>query len=306
MSDILDTSFSGLGNGASFGTDYRAALQSALNTAASQGKGLTLTQNYGLSLDSNGIALSMPSNSRLKFTGNGALRLLPHNATDYKMIIVDGKSNVVIEKPVLDGAKENNGAIGGEYGMGISIYNGSNIVINEPDIKDTWGDGIYVGGDGTPPSNIKVFRPNIRGVRRNGISIISAIGLDIYSPKLGNITETNPKAGIDFEPNNNSNQLQNINIYSPETVACNLGIEFALQGLVGSVAQNVSINVYDWKDVRSLDTALNRYAFSKGSYSVTGQINVHNVTYVKSNILHDFQAWDNSIIWYLVNETSIV
>jgi len=306
MSYLYDTSFTGLAQGASAANDYRTALQNALNSATSQGKGLLITQQYGISLDSNGVGLNMPANSYLKFTNSGSLKLLAHNTDFYHMILIDVKNNVNVYYPRLDGSKENNSFSGGESGMGISLYNASNVNIVKPEIKDTWGDGIYIGGSGTPNNNVTIFNPKIWGVRRNGISVISATNMSIYSPELGNITETNPKCGIDFEPNDNTNKLQNINVYSPTTIGCYLGLEFSLQGLVGSTAQNVTINVYDWKDVHSQDTALNRYAFSKGSFSVTGQINVHNVTYVKSNILHDFEAWDNSIVWYLVNENSIV
>jgi len=306
MSYLLDTSFSGLAAGANIGTDYRAALQSALNSATSQGKGLLVTQPYGASLNSNGNVLEMPSNSFIKFAGNGCIKLLPHSATDYAMLMIDGKTNVNIFNPRLDGSKENNSASGGEYGMGISMYNASNVIITKPQIIDTWGDGIYIGGDGTPNTNIEIWNPYIADVRRNCISVISANGLKIWNAELTRAMDTNPKCGIDFEPNNNSNVLQNIDLYSPKTIGCNLGLEFALQGLVGANPQNVSINVWNWEDINSRDTALSRYDLNKGSYSVTGRVKFRQVWYVKSNIIKDFAApYDNSVVWDMLNEVNI-
>jgi hypothetical protein len=301
MAYLYDTSFTGLNPGVQ--NDNRTALQAAINSATSQGKGLYITQPYGLSVPSSGAVLNIPSNAQIKFVGNGYLKLLAHNTDSYQMMLLDGVSNVWIENPRLDGSMEMNSFSGGEYGMGISLYNTNNVQIMRPNIIDTWGDGIYIGAGN---SNTVLWSPYAQGVRRNGISVISANGLDIYNPVTENIKATNPKCGIDFEPNDNSNVLQNIRVFSPVTIGCYLGLEFSIQGLVGPIAKNVSISVYDWKDIHSQDTALNRYDLNKGSYSVSGFINIHNVTYVKSNILKDIAApYDNSVVWSLTNEVSI-
>lgn len=294
-----DTSYT---NASGYGTDQTANLQNAINTATAAGKGLYITKPYGITID----GLTIPSNAWIKFLDGGGLRMLHGDYSNgYAMLLLDGVSNVTIENALLDGAKERNTTTGGESGMGISVYDSSNVTIIDPVIRNTWGDGIYLGGT-NGNSNITIWRPDIAGVRRNGISVITANGLTIYKPTMANVTETNPKCGIDFEPNDNTNVLQNINVYSPTTIGCNLGLEFSIQGMVGSTAKTVSINVYDWTDIHSTDTALNRYDLAKGSYSISGSINIHNVKYVKSNILHDYAApYDNSVTWSVTNETSI-
>lgn len=103
---------------------------------------------------------------------------------------------------------ERNGHIGsaGEWGHGISITNSENVVIDNPDIKDCWGDAIYIGNqywDGVSTistNNITVNNAVINNVRRNGISITSNKNVTLNNPKIYNTNGTAPQAGIDIEP----------------------------------------------------------------------------------------------------------
>ena len=123
---------------AGYGIDARVSLQNAINSAASAGKGLILTKLYGASLNpSQDGVLSLPSNTNLVFAPGAGLRLLPHNADIYHMLICDGVSNVTIESAWLDGAKEENSSTTGEYGMGISLYDSSNITMRRCTIVNT-------------------------------------------------------------------------------------------------------------------------------------------------------------------------
>lgn len=301
MTYLYDTSYTGLTPGVQ--NDNRVALQAAIDDATSKGKGLLITQPYGLSLDSSSVGLYARNNSYIKFTDSGCLRLLNTSTDTYSMIYASGISNSYWTNLRLDGAMENDSVVGGEYGMGFAMYNCSNIGIYDAHIQDMWGDGIYIGGSGTPNSNITIDNPYIRYARRNGISVISVNGLTMWSPTIHAVTQTNPKAGIDFEPNDNSNALQNIKIFDLKTICCNLGVEVSLQGLVGTNAQTVSILINKWTDINSLDTALNRYGLAKGTHSISGTVSIHNVTYVSPNIEHDYsQSYDNSVTWDVTNE----
>jgi parallel beta-helix repeat protein len=211
---------------------------------------------------------------------------------------------VTIENAVIDGSKEMNSATTGEWGMGIGLYDASNVTIIDPVITNTWGDGIYVGG-ASKCTGIKIYRPYIGGCRRNGMSVISADGLDVYHPTFERINDTNPKAGIDFEPNDNNAELKNINIYSPRTIYCNLGIEFYLSQLPGPKAKVVSVNIYDYVSINDGEV-LNFLALAKGSYSVSGTIKVNGVRYIKPNFAgKTITNWDNSIALAVTNETTV-
>lgn len=288
-----------------YGNDCRASLQNMVSAAAAQSKGLILTQKYGSSLNaSTDAAVKIPSNFSLFFAPGAAIRLLPHNADFYHMLLLDSVSNVNIEGAFLDGAKEENGATTGEYGMGISLYDSSNVNIKRTKVINTWGDGYYIGGDAWS-NNVNLWDIEAYGVRRNGMSVITCSGMECYSPRFGDITDTNPKCGIDFEPNTNAQRLRAINVYKPVTVANNLGIAFAPSGLMGSATQQVSINIYQWEDIRSLDTALNRYDLSHVG-PTSGTFKIVNALYVKPNIQHDYaSSYDNSIVWSVTGETVV-
>lgn len=290
---------------AGYKNDARSQLQAFINQCVSLSAVCVLSQQYGMSLGSGNICLDVPSNgnTRIMFAPGAALRLGTHSAEDYSMIHLSG-SGYFIEGAVLDGAKEINGATGGEYGMGFYMEEASNVTLVRPKVYNTWGDGYYIGGS-TYCSNVTLYQPYSSGVRRNGMSVIGVSGMEMYSPVFAFTQDTNPKAGLDFEPNSNSNRVRAVNIYGMTTIGNNLGLEFALSGLVGAAAQSVSVGVYGWTDIRSRDTALNRYDMTKNGHSISGIVSIHNVTYVKPNIQHDYGASFEGVTWDVTNEVVI-
>lgn len=296
---------------AGYKNDARAQLQAFINGCVSASAVCVISQQYGMLLGSGNICLDIPSNgnTRIIFAPGAALRLGPHSAPDYSMIYLGG-SGYFIEGAVLDGAKEINGMPPGgadnEFGMGFNLDEASNVTLVRPCVLNTWGDGYYIGGS-TYCSNVTMYQPKSSGVRRNGMSVIGVSGMELYSPTFSFTQDTNPKAGIDFEPNSNSNRVRAANIYGMTTIGNNLGLEIAIGGLVGATAQQVSIGVYGWVDVRSRDTALNRYGLSKSGHSISGTVSIHNVTYIKPNIQHDYgEAYDTTAVaWDVTGENLI-
>ncbi|MDR0558919.1 MAG: right-handed parallel beta-helix repeat-containing protein [Prevotellaceae bacterium] len=109
-----------------------------------------------------------------------------------------------------------------EWGYGIDIAGSADIVIDSVEIYNTTGDGILVGThgmfvdkvgagittDGVISKNITVKNCNIHSNRRQGISIIGAVGATVTDCKIHNIGSKNPAdirngtapgAGIDLE-----------------------------------------------------------------------------------------------------------
>jgi len=93
----------------------------------------------------------------------------------------------------------------------LTLYSPYNVTISGVTIKDTGGDGVYIGLDpfrpGTKSQNIVVDNVVIDNAYRNGISVIAANDLLIDNCVVANTSGTSPQAGIDFEPNNESNYL---------------------------------------------------------------------------------------------------
>lgn len=280
-------------------TDNTSALQNAINTAASKGHGLYITGAYGISA----TGLTIPSNANIKFIGGGMLKLLPYSTDSYDMLKFNGCQNVVVENPVLDGSKELNGITTGEWGMGLGFYGSTkNVTVIDPVIRNTWGDGIYVSDQ---TSNVTIFKPYIAGVRRNGISIISANGLTIYQPVMEAVNGTDPKAGIDIEPNSNNDVLKGIVIVSPRTIRCNLGLSFYFANVPGTKAQAVDIQISDFQDRGCLDTALTWAALNKGTHQVSGHINITSPQFIHSAQTQSHSNWDNSITFNVTNPVTI-
>ena len=98
-----------------------------------------------------------------------------------------------------------------EWRMVMAFYGCSNITVSGLTLKDSGGDGIYLG----VTSEQRYCRDiHIRDVvcdnnYRQGISVISAENLLIENCSLKNTRGTPPAAGIDLEPNHHDERLKN-------------------------------------------------------------------------------------------------
>jgi hypothetical protein len=210
--------------GAPSGGDDTSALQTTINSAASQGKAVILPPNvYKVSVD---VGLNLPSNTTLWFDSGATLQALASSAnssTVTKIININNVSNInIIGYPNLIGEWQihigNTYPAGQEYGMGIYCRSSTNVYIENAKITYCDGDGIYLGNSGgtqTYNSNVTLKNVICDHNSRNGISVISADGLTITSPTLTNNNGTLPKCGIDFEPNGTTERLANITMTDP-------------------------------------------------------------------------------------------
>jgi hypothetical protein len=98
-----------------------------------------------------------------------------------------------------------------EHRHGIVLGTVNNFEIRGLTIKDTGGDGIYVGGSGNLYSeNVLIKDVILDNNYRQGISVISAKDLTIDNAVILNTNGTSPQAGIDFEPNFAGQRLENV------------------------------------------------------------------------------------------------
>jgi hypothetical protein len=106
----------------------------------------------------------------------------------------------------------------GEHRTGLFLINASNIVVEGLTIRDTGGDGIYIGNSGVYPSetpycqNVTLRDVTCDNARRNGLSVTSVDGLTVTGSKFVNTTGTNPQVGIDLEPSLSTHRLANVEI----------------------------------------------------------------------------------------------
>ncbi|MFE3976613.1 MULTISPECIES: right-handed parallel beta-helix repeat-containing protein [unclassified Peribacillus] len=182
--------------------------------------------------------IRLKSNITLKFDDGTVLQALPNDSESYEIISIKNVENVsLIGKVIIIGERSKHIGETGEWGFGISIRGSENVYIENPTIRDNWGDGIYIGSTESKnySKDVTIINPIIENNRRQGITVISAINLEIKNPKVFNTNGTPPAFGIDFEPNNKGEYLQNIKLMNP-LVEGNKGggIQFYLKNIQNS------------------------------------------------------------------------
>lgn len=108
-----------------------------------------------------------------------------------------------------------------EWGHNVSIISSKNVNLNNLDIYNAIGDGIYISEIYSSDNNkeyatqeIRIFNNTIHDNRRQGISIVSGSNIDIYNNIIYDIEGTAPQSGIDLESNSYPQSIENIKIYS--------------------------------------------------------------------------------------------
>lgn len=195
--------------------------------------------------ENTGIILK--SNITLDFNSS-IIKQIDNDFEHYATLSLYGIENVKILNGILIGDRENHdysSEKSHQWGMGIRLNGVNNIEIENFEIKNMTGDGIYVTRlDEDTTSNVKIKNCNIHNCRRQGISVICAKNIEIYNNEIHDIGGTNPQAGIDLETNYDNELVENIKIY--ENIFYNLGANYAIQCYknVGNVEifQNQIIN----------------------------------------------------------------
>ncbi len=204
------------------GSDDLADLQKLFDLAPGVSE-IRISRAHKMAFLAGNEALFVRSNSRIVFDG-GKLELLPHNLDRYEILMLSAVSNVEIVSPVLDGRRDLNSAVSGEYGNGIQILGGcDNILITDPVTNNMWGDGIFIGQEiyttFAVPRNVAVLRHRASNCRRQGMSITGGDNVTIAGGLWANTNGTPPAAGLDIEPDRADSILRNIVITDPTTRA---------------------------------------------------------------------------------------
>jgi parallel beta-helix repeat protein len=116
------------------------------------------------------------------------------------IVRVANARNVNILGGVIEGERNDHLGSEGQWGMGISLLNAQDVVVEGVTVRDCWGDGFYVGG-ATGCSNITFCRVTADRNRRQGLSIVNAVGVVVLDSTFKNTSGTDPQCGVDLEPN---------------------------------------------------------------------------------------------------------
>jgi hypothetical protein len=264
--------------------DYTTYIQAAVNKYAE-----IVFPGFPVLINDKG--LTIPSNRKIWFLSGSVLKLKPSALDSYKMIEIKNRTNVTLINPVLIGDRQQHLATTGEHGTGISITGASSSVkIYSPKVSQTWGDGIYIGGTS---KDILVDKARISKAGRNGITIVSGINITLADPYIEYSDRINPMAGIDIEPNETTDNLQNIKITNPVTVKNGwTGIQIGMSQFYYdqiNTRKQVSIEVINHKDEGSVLNGVWLSTAGKGraGYDLAGNV-------VSGSIKFTNPVWKNN------------
>jgi hypothetical protein len=119
---------------------------------------------------------------------------------------------------------------------------------------------------------IRVVNHHADRCRRQGVSIISGKNILFENPLWENIGGTLPEAGLDAEPNGNTDILQNIHLVNPTTRNCRTGILVYLMEIAGPVPKHIDIQITNHRDEGASDAAYSVSGLKMKGRIVSGQI----------------------------------
>ena len=187
-------------------TDDTAAIQAALDASdyvyIPEG-------TYMIDVVSGGI---LPhSNQTIVLSERAVLKAITNASKSYSVVKIAEVDNVSISGGKIEGDNATHDtSSGGDAGYGIYISAATRVTVEGMEIADCWGDCIMIkykaiqGDDGTytgiQSEEIAIERCKLHGGRRQGISVVSGIGVTIRDCEIYDITQMAPKSGIDVEP----------------------------------------------------------------------------------------------------------
>ncbi len=258
--------------------DYTSYIQEALDNYK-----IVLMPDFPIAVSDAG--LSLKSDQDLLFQKNSTLVLIPTAKSGYNILRLYNLNNVRIFYANIVGDRYQHLTNEGQWGFGISIKSSNHVSIYSPYIRETWGDGIYIGQlNNIPSEKVKIYNAVIDDVRRNGISITSAKGVDINNCFISNTNGNSPESGLDLEPNSIHDEILDINIKYLTTYNNKWsGILLVFEKFKSDLPKKVSVNIDGHIDIGSSHSiSFHGYRNDIHSNNLSGRIVLNDVDYSKS------------------------
>ena len=229
----------------------------------------------------------LKSNQYHRFAPNVILQAKSGFLTNDCLLNLIGISDVVID---FNNAKLNMNFAEyttGEWRHCLNLKGVSNVNIKNVYCYGAGGDGIYIGanGDEKYSENVNFDNINIDKCRRQGISIVSVSRCYINNAYISNIKGTPPAFGIDIEPNNPLDKIQDVVLSNINTFNCDGGgIAFCLDKISHSDSYTDNVN-------NIIDVKINNYtsdgdffglSFYPNYYKVNGNIEINKIKVINS------------------------
>lgn len=174
----------------------------------------------------------------------------------------------------------------GEFRHTLQLENCKDILVEGLQLKDSGGDGIYIGGEiSLSPNpyceNVIIKDCVMDNNRRQGMSVISAKNLLVSNCLFKNTKGTLPEAGVDLEPYEPYQRIENCRFTKCRFINNNgHGIELAFFYMTNA-STDVNVTFEDCytgqnHDVTNTYKAAEIYASVNGNSPVLGQVNFNN------------------------------
>lgn len=157
-------------------------------------------------------SINLKDNINLTLARDTHLKAIPNKSSSFSILTVKNAINVGISGGNLVGERDQHMGNAGEWGMGLTIRNSTDVVVKNIISRDNWGDGFYVGD---ASANIEFCSVEASRNRRQGMSITSGKNIRIEKSVFKNTFGAKPQAGLDIEPNENQS-VQRVHIQDSE------------------------------------------------------------------------------------------
>ncbi len=190
-----------------------ANFQRAIDDAAASGIGTIRVPagHYLIGAPGNSIyraGLQLPGGTAFVLDPNATIEMAPHDKWNACTLAVTNKRDVVIRGGTLIGDRDGHlftprtgGGTAHDEGHSICIQaTSARVLVEDITIRDSTGDGILmVGNRNGSVTDITVRNSEFNNNRRQGISIVGAIRVDIHDNEIHHTNGTSPQFGIDVE-----------------------------------------------------------------------------------------------------------
>lgn len=267
-------------------TDDTAAINLAISTMNTLGGGTIFFPNgtymvnaiaHTINLNACGITLQNVNNITLDLAAGAVLQCnsASTNANNYAVILASYARDCRVLGGTIIGDRVTHAGSGplGQICVGFDLESVYNFQIVATKISDMWSDGIILSDSNVPQNpcmNVFLDRVVSDNNRRQGMSIINAIGVTATGCVFSNTNGTAPANGIDMEPDNANQNIRNIVIKGCKFIN-NGGAGFGVSG-ISSGQVKATGNVFTGNTVQGFSPQLVAASASGSTITLTGPV----------------------------------
>ena len=216
-----------------------ATIAAVSGTATNSARLFIPNGEYTINANPTGGRISLKSYMTIEFQSRSAK--LKADALDgvvpTGILYASGKTDITIRGGTLEGEIDEHTGAASESTMGIFLSNCDNILIDDMEIYDNSGDGVYVGTNADYSQNVRITRSNLHDNGRHGVGAVAVVGLTLSESKA----TSNALCGVDVEPGGGET-VDKIKIVNNEFASNDVGICVIAGSLADVVIQGNTVD----------------------------------------------------------------